>query len=340
MGKAHHRLSPSSFNPRSQCPQFVSAPAGAAAQRGTWLHAGGEALLRGNELSEDYTGEDREQVEWYADYVKMVAGDLPLEVEVQVSCTDEDDFSELYFGTLDAVAYDAPRKHVDICDMKSGERRNYWPQMFSYATAISTAREIESIRCHVVYPRMREVDTYDTTPAEARQKTMAIIESIERGDPPRACDYCNWCEKSTYCPAITDQVTALAEVDQGVPELPPFDPHMISDPAMMSKALVAARYIETWVSGVKRAADGFEELPGFSKSAVNRRSIRDVGQAFHLLGLPPEKFLSACKLTLGQLEKQFAEHNDMKAGAAKTAVREILEPITEIKTSNSFRKQK
>ena len=323
MSDKHHELAPSSFPAWAVCPCFESDPAERAdAAEGTVQHAALSAMLSGNDVRPAaLSPEARQAVEWAAGYVRTLAGAEAILTEHRVTFTTPDGFapggvSEVFHGTADAIVIHQPGALADLIDYKSGaDERDHRPQLAGYALALCTMRtRIKTIRCHVLYGRVRSVDSWAMTQADAAGTVMPILDA--RRNPartPTACAYCSFCAARMTCPAITRQVAAVGETAPNWAELAPAirDPSAITDPEIASSALTLARFVTTWADAVRaratELAKGGTVLPGYRlQERRGTRELTDLDAAFTRTGLTPAQFLTACKLSIPKLGEVYA----------------------------------
>lgn len=336
--KHHPTLSPSKLDALAECPCYMSGPAGEAAQKGTDQHAYAEALLR-NEATPrtafPLSAEDRDNVEWYVDYVRATAtATANLEIEVAYELMGKD-FKTVTWGTIDAAA------GPDIFDYKSDrEPRPHGRQMAAYALMRMQATGTPRITCHLCYGRLRKVDKLTYTVAEATALVNEIVAAVDpANDPhPKSCQYCGWCARALSCPALTRQVTKVAA--QFDPErsdkLAMWSPTDVTDPSAVGRMLEIARIVSGWAETVDKHAktmlESGVEVPGWTLLKRNgARMIADIPTAFSRTGLDEADFLKCCTVKIGELEEIYAARKGVKKAEAKRTLAAALEDITERK---------
>jgi hypothetical protein len=347
MSSKHHEFAPSSFPAWSKCPQFDSDPAEREdAAEGTRQHLALSSTLSGDDAALAALSLDaREAVTWAADNIRALAGELPITVEQKVSYVAPDSFapsgvSEVFHGTADAVIVHPPGNLVDLIDYKSGaDDRNHQPQLAGYALALFSMRtRLKTIRCHILYGRVRRAESWALTQADAAAIVLPIIEA--RRDPtrvPSACDYCQLCLHRLNCPALVDRVTAVAKFAPAWEELATaiHNPGAVTDPAIAAKALTLARFVSTWADAIRARATELAKtgavLPGYRlQERRGARELTDLDAAFTRSGLSPEQFLKACKLSISKLGEVFAgAHGLSKAQASREIESALADLIQE-----------
>ena len=105
---------------------------------------------------------------------------------------------------------------ADLIDYKSGaDDRDYRPQLAGYALALFSMRaRLKTIRCHILYGRIRRTDCFTLTQADAAGIVLPILNS--RRNParnPSPCDYCTFCARRMTCTALTERVDALSTMN-------------------------------------------------------------------------------------------------------------------------------
>lgn len=160
------------------------------------------------------------EVVWAARYILKKVGKRKLHVEEMVSVMR--DGKEVTFGTLDAYC------EGNLFDLKTGRRRNYREQMAAYAIGAMQRFGDKKLTCHLVYSRLREVETFDLTYDEACDIVYGIADSVH--DPTRSpwpCEYCVWCKHKETCSglnqyaySIAGQLEAMSKVNLNAPLKP------------------------------------------------------------------------------------------------------------------------
>ena len=338
MSGEHHELSPSKFPAWAVCPCFESDPEERAdAAQGTAQHAALAAALSGDEAPlEGLAPDARESVTWAAAHVRTLAGADKIECEVPLQYTAQDAFarggvSDVYHGTADALILRG--NLADLIDYKSGaDDREHRPQLAGYALALFSMRaRIKTVRCHVLYGRVRRVDSWALTQADAAGIVLPILDA--RNDPahsPNPCDHCSFCRDRMTCPALIGQVEAVAKVNQWEHLTPALqEPGAITDPHTMTKALTLARFVATWADAARKAATKLAKdgavLPGYRLQ--ERRGVRDISDldaARSRTGLTTAQFVAACKLSLPKLTEAFAAARGMPKAQASREIENIL----------------
>lgn len=334
--KHHDTLSPSSFPMFAKCPCFHSGEAGEAAESGTRQHALLEQLLQDTDGAPDgmaCTPEEEEQVLWAANYIHQHTGES-LEVEKRLSLIGND-FEEITFGTMDVVAVvsQAAGNILTVFDYKSGEQRDYKPQMAVYARMAMLAYGHTRCDVHEVYGRLRWYESYSLALRDT-DFVMDIIASVQNPDKaPVCCEYCSWCRHQGTCAAATAPIIQVAteyEPDGAVAALPLRDvvnwhASQITDPGQMSIVLRVAEHLGKWSDAVKAhardAALTGMVIPGYILKEGRRvREFSDPLLAFEASGLELRDFLECCKVSVPKVAGKMAVaagHSSANVKAAK-----------------------
>lgn len=330
----HHELSPSAFPAWSQCPRFDSdSTQRDDAAAGTRNHAALAAALQGHSALLDALPLDaRDGVVWAADYVRANSGaGAMLETERRVRLLN-DAGAEVYFGTADVVAI-TMADGVHLFDFKSGDdSKDHKPQMAGYSLALFDGLfDADTITAHLLYGRIKRAVVHTFTRESSAAIVMPILEA--RKNPsrqPAACDWCGLCAHRLTCPALVDRAMAVAKVRDWQGDLPALaHPSVITDPALMGRALALARFVGDWVDSVRHHATEMAKsgaaLPGFRlQERRGARGVEDLTAAFERIGLEPPDFLKACKLSIPKLGEIVAEVRGMKKAAATREVEDRL----------------
>ena len=159
----HAERGPSKYPQYEQCPCFETGPVGAAAKQGTYEHEVLEKMLNGESIQTDDATLDK--VGWAYEFVLEMAKNYgvsakDLQIEEEVHIVDAD-MNEITYGTLDIAFLEF------IFDYKSGEIRNYKPQMACYALGQMQARGLKKVTIFELYGRYKKPVEYELTMEEA-----------------------------------------------------------------------------------------------------------------------------------------------------------------------------
>ena len=265
--------------------------------------------------------------------------------EDRVDITDED------FGYIDAFVYEGD-KGVLLDPKFSWSVGAYTansPQFKAYAVGLfKMFPAVNEIEVMVLLPYLGEVDCesfsrghLDVLTAE----TVAVIEGAKRADPAtfRTGEFCQWCGRKSLCPKLHDMALVLSRnYHPEEIELPSeYDPRNITDPEIMSRALIVAPLFEKFASHAKARAmemrlnEGLE-IPGFElKERATAFVITDAALAWDVVKekLTPEQFASAAKVQIGALEKAWKEN--APRGEKAKAVEELRDKLVDADAAKS-----
>jgi hypothetical protein len=344
--KEGRRIRPSSLPALAQCPDFEADPVGRDyTTRGTERHASlarfvlaflnaaksDNAEAERERALDGMDEEERDAIEWAAEYVQLHApfADFPVEVETRRAFVGPD--WERIPGTLDIrcgpVVFDFKWRFGD-----------YWEQQAAYALTLLQAGAAK-VDCHLMFGQPRKARKRVFTEPEAESVVFPIVEAAQ--DPnrkPRACDFCGWCAKRLTCPEITDGVRA-AMMGRGDWGLKNWHVSEISDPAEMAKALRVARRLKPWCDSAEfhareMAVKQGRTLPGFKlKTRAGSVRVDNLPGAFAKLGMPQAEFLRCCEVKLNPpkdksrpgLVDLYARHSVLKVAQAKADILRRLE---------------
>jgi hypothetical protein len=258
-------------------------------------------------------------------------------------------FDEHVEIALDIPWFDDKKGHADLfmiskdgkrgilLDYKVGAMRQaeaeHNIQQKCYASALfEKFSSLETLEVHLAYLRLEEVSFTTFTRADLPRIQLEILavdkkaehaEKLEAERPGQIVYHnpdpavCAYCIKAGICPALQALAVPTARAyatarpeDLVVPEA--YDPALISDPAVMAKAMMVADVMERWVSSVKKHALDLRlsvgvEIPGTSLVSKNgSRSIIDPNTAYKVAeehGLTHEEFMTAVDVSASKLLK-------------------------------------
>ncbi len=339
----HHSLSPSKFPAWAVCPLFDSDDTPRQdATEGTAQHAALSSFLTsGPAPLASLSADAQEAVTWAADYIRNLAGVDPVASETRVEYSAPDAFapggeSVLFYGTADAIIIRPPGNMADLIDFKSGaDDHDHRAQLAGYALALFSMRKrLKVIRCHVLYGRVRHVDSWSLTQAEAAGTVLPILDA--RNSPhahPAASHYCGMCAHRVTCPALIAQVGIVAQANEWDSILPALrDPSAINDPDILSKALTLSRVVGTWADAVRKAATEKAKtgipIPGYRlQERKAPPEISDPAAAMERTGMSLPEFLQASKVSIPKLSDLYAIAQGIPKTRARSQVEELLSDL-------------
>jgi hypothetical protein len=193
--------------------------------------------------------------------------------------------------------------------------------------------EVETIHAQLLMPRQNEISkaTYTRTGhyKTLKHRIFLAIESSKAVDrlfqegatekligvlqpAPSNCEYCG---RKAQCPALNQlALTVATSYDPSLilPEI--VHGHQITDPSMMSRALLIAPILEEWVKGVKKAGlamrmESGVEIPGWTLAErKGARKITNAQSAWDSVKdiISPEEFAGCADVSMPDLEKAVA----------------------------------
>lgn len=249
----HTLYSASSLDRLALCPPSARMSIGIEdksskdAERGTRIHAIGEALLLGGAIPSVEADDEYTIAKQYAEYVWEVAGDDGV-IHVEQEFHDELGlYNPNFGGTADAVV--SVGRHLHIIDLKSG--RTAVPakdnkQMLTYALGAWDKfgrTNYDLIHLHIFQPNNVSSITYG-----AERLLRWVEELIEIGNkaddpfekPNPSAKACHFCKAKTVCPAIREKVLESAKSDFA--------------PNSLEQQLDEAKLASTWAEAIMEQA--------------------------------------------------------------------------------------
>jgi hypothetical protein len=320
----HPTRSPSRIPGLYRCPCYEGGGSNSRTEKGTLAHARLAALLTGNEPPE-MPQEDCAAVDWaYKLICDMTPSQRKSEEPIDVIGND---FGVWTYGTADVVLYD-PQRPV-VIDYKHGRMsKPYDEQVMIYAYGVMQRTGATACETVIMYGGEMRYKRNVVFRSEC-ERLLRVIEEGERNPKPRPCEFCDWCKHATTCPAVAEKaVEVVAGYAEEKPfELATFHASQIAEPEQMSKALALAGILEGWAKSVKHHAKELAksgvEIPGYVLLLESeKREINDIMGAYQASGLTAEDFLSACSVSVPDLEKVLA-----KQGGLKTVTKKVKEEL-------------
>jgi hypothetical protein len=247
------------------------------------------------------------------------------------------DFAKITFGTADFIGFDNESR-LTVIDYKSGQQRDYYYQLITYALAAMQKYGEAECRVVTLYGRTEDVHEFMILKEDAEAEVFALFDRLVEGGDPCLCDYCGWCALNGSCeataPAITAVATRYPEQPIDVTAIETFHASEITDPAQMAKVYELACAVYKWAESAKhharQAAIEGMEIPGFKlRAGAKRRHVSEsmVVQAFQDSGLTREEFLSCCTVAVGKVEKIIGKKEGIKGNALKDEVNSRLADV-------------
>ena len=199
-------LRPSILPKLSLCGQFRSAPAGAAAERGTRLDVVfRDAIAGGWKAAGKLDPLELDAVQWAVDTARALANGSPLE-------SDEEALKVWTLGmpgTGDLLCEEL----LWSADLKSGQKRNYLEQQAAYALGYMERAFSDEWTVYLLYCDLREVETLRFTRESAEATVRNAIAKGLSGEPPTVNEYCGWCSNRFTC-APRRESLGLVEIEE------------------------------------------------------------------------------------------------------------------------------
>lgn len=284
-------LRPSLLPKLAECPCFVSSPdAGEAAERGTRMDTAFRDLLMGVDefkACQHLQADEKDSVLWAVQAARMLCSGEEIIVDKK-RCAFQKWHPRVTGGEADGICPALGK----LFDLKSGQYRNYWEQQAAYAKSIMEREFLDEITCHLLFCDLQQIVTRKFTYQEAISIVNGVVDSVDRGDGPRLCDYCGWCAAQDTCPLrnqAAQEVLSLAvsgNLEESFAAISR-DPEKLSD--FVTKAGVLESYVEKGKKKILEYLMDDVEVPGFKKvSCKGKDSVapEDVAKYATWIGVP------------------------------------------------------
>lgn len=294
-------IRPSSLPMVAQCPQFRSGESGKYAEAGTKRHEVLRRYCTGDKAALlDLDEDDRPAIEWAADVIEVHAPEGRERLwETKRTWTGAN--FEARHGTPDMTC------GSHLFDFK-WRMRDYTAQLADYSLALLQAGH-ESVTVHILYGEPQRHKTYVIDLPGAIATLEPIFAAVAENKPAAPCDYCSWCSRQIGCPAKLARVNALSKGRDDW-QLEQYHASKIETADEMGKALRMARQVADWCESVEYHAREMALKKGVVptgykvQSRQGKRVITSVDTAFARAGLPQDKFLASCSVSLKSLVEQ------------------------------------
>lgn len=288
------------------CGHYRSAPAGAAAHRGTRIDALFRCMIEGTlvtSIEDTYFDGDKitldewRAADWMASTARLFADGHALDA-TEEGCAIEINvgIGRPLTGTGDLVCPTAQWS----ADAKSGQRRDYESQQACYALGYMDRYFCDEWTVRLLYCDEEFVETHYFTRDSAVQvinKALALWRSQEG---PVANDYCGWCVNRLVCPARLERVGQwVTPADLQWAKDPP---EVLDDKPIenLRDFVLMARELQDWVDAakdiMKARLDAGEKCEGVK--LVSKRGSRRVEPwllfQHRIPPRSPEDILKAC----------------------------------------------
>lgn len=284
-------LRPSLLPKLAECPCFVSSPdAGEAAERGTRMDTAFRDLLMGVDefkACQHLQADEKDSVLWAVQAARMLCSGEEIIVDKK-RCAFPQWHPRVTGGEADGICPALAK----LFDLKSGQYRNYWEQQAAYAKSIMEREFLDEITCHLLFCDLQQIVTRKFTYQEAISIVNGVVDSVDRGDGPRLCDYCGWCAAQDTC-TLRNRAAhdMLSLVDSG--KLESSFAKIVKDPFSLAEFVTKAEVLESYAKkGKKKILEYLMddvEVPGFKKvSCKGKDSVapEDVAKYATWIGVP------------------------------------------------------
>jgi len=316
MANHHPVFAPSAFPALVHCRHFRNAGTESAnATRGTSQHELLARILTNQPIPEDVDANDLACVEWAAQVINNCTSAEKREVEAGMILIGRD-WQQLTFGTADVVSM-TPRVTGDILvvvDYKSGEYKEYRPQLHVYARMAMERHGVNRCECHILYGMDKHDETF-TVNYDETNYIVDIIKQINNDQlgEEKANEFCRYCAHQPTCPQTQAIVTSVTKAENyDITGIVDWEIENASH-GKLNQLYTAACWLEKFSErikeGVKQKIKDGTEVPGYHFVTVTRRSISDIPAAFQASGLTQEEFLDACTVSAAKLEKKMGKAN-------------------------------
>jgi hypothetical protein len=337
----HPYLGPSSLPAILQCACYIGrGESDDDAVKGNQIHDYTQDIVAGidpNHGVYDLDGSEREACWWAADQLlslfDMHSHGEEIRMEERLETRDGS-------GRVISWGYADFNGGCVVADLKSGldwrpDLHWYKPQLCDYALAVMQRENIDRVLCAELYVMPNRKREYWVTRAECEAMIAAAIARRRNPDKqPLANDYCKWCSRLIWCPAInalawrTVELYAKAYGQEALMAAP----EHIECPEVMAQALTIAKKIMTPL--VKRIEDAAlklsakKEIPYYTRANSNaREKIVDVHSAFNRLPFDNKEFCRALSTTPKAVAGVYAEKFAIPESQARRTVDGLLEDL-------------
>jgi CRISPR/Cas system-associated exonuclease Cas4 (RecB family) len=118
------------------------------------------------------------------------------------------DFEPVTFGTADFAGLDKLGR-LTVIDYKSGQQRDYYYQLVTYALAAMQKYGEDECRVVALYGKTETVHEFSIIREDAEAAVFGLIDRLAKGGEPRLCDYCGWCEHNGTCDATAPAIVNM-----------------------------------------------------------------------------------------------------------------------------------
>jgi CRISPR/Cas system-associated exonuclease Cas4 (RecB family) len=337
----HPHLSPSSLPAIMQCACYTGrGESDDDAEKGQNLHEYTQDVVFGVVREPgiyDLEKSEIEAAQWAANEVKVIFDQYAPGEDIRI---------EEKLRVFDAAGREISSGYADfnggcvVVDLKSGldfRPDMHWhkPQLCAYALAAMQRDKIDRAYCMEIYILPMKKRDYWVTRSECEANIAAAIARRNNPDKyPLVNDFCKWCARMIWCPAINALAYRTAELyaKASVNVAQFADPDCIKDPDVMAQALtLSKKVLEPLQKRIDEAAlklSETKEIPYYVRTQTNpHEKIVDVRKAFDILPFDNKEFCKALSTTPKKVAEVYAEKFDLPEAQAKRTVYGLLDTL-------------
>ena len=203
-------------------------------------------------------------------------------------------------------------------------------QFAAYSRMICDATGAHEVKIHVIMPRVGTVahSWWEASTANIVELDGVILAALHSGMTLRHGEHCRYCPAAHDCPEMRMAAGAMQV----------YDPVALGTESEIMRAMEAAtaakaivRRASQRIADIEAAAVEWmkagKSLNGWTlKRGVRKLKVEDINEAFRLSGLPADKFMLACDVSLPELSRIYAESAGMSTAAARKAMESMIAP--------------
>lgn len=332
----HHEYSPSSYPMWDKCIHFETNQdgmgEGSPAHRGTLQHTALEKIMKSPDANFDSIS--KEDAQWVLDTLddQEIANVIFASDRINVILDRySNEYDELFiekklvffstemvsaFGTGDYLF--VTDDNVVVIDYKSGNERDYDPQLKGYALGAMQETGKGKAKVIVVYGRGRTSTESDYSLVDCQIFFDDMIDKLQNKDKYEACpnNYCDWCAKKTDCVSRKKSVFQVKKMVTGGKDLL-YKLSAKSDlskltPERLGKLMHFSNIVTAWASDLKKmielkleedeeSVEGWTLKSGPTKSSIDYHSAYSI--AVQKKFVDPNDFLKVSTIAKGKLMK-------------------------------------
>ena len=346
--RKHHSTSPSSIPALLQCSLYRSGGESTDDnEKGTLMHDYAQDIVAAktpNPAGLEMI--DREDCVWAAEETKYLFSENAPESD----CTIEE-YLEVRDGSgrIITAGFADFNGYNIVADLKGGldyrpDLHYYEPQLRMYALAKMQKNNIDRILCAEIYMKSRKVRKYWTTRTECEVTIAAALKRRNNPDAyPVINDYCHYCARLQWCPAVNKIFLRTAELLAAA--MGNLD--MIAVPEKIECGIIMSQMLTVWKKVVKPFGESIEksalelvdrtktDIPYYVKEKTRgRATVSDVLKAFDRVPVSQEEFASAMTLSTPKLAEILAQKQGMGVKEARGVIDGLLEDLIVYGESN------